>query len=229
MAQSKRRGRKKKTPPTISNTGFIGAAFADTMELLKNEYYFARKHMKIAHRVLDGLLQASSLMFQQHDVAAYMSCIYLSKQKKIGIILSTKPFTNKEGESYFINYLKERNHYIGKDKDYHEIFNTGFIGVVFADLSSIEKYTFSEEISLLKHLFNQMIIPVKELFLQNKVRVYMSGVESSEQNKLGYVLSVKPYDEKEADLYFIEYLKERGVYEGDEEEIDTIPIIKGLS
>lgn len=225
-AKGKRRGRKK-NPPIISNTGFIGAAFADTIEVSKHEYYFSRKNMRIVHRVLDGLLKASSAMFHKHKVPAYMSCVYLPKQKKIGIVLSKTPFDNYEGQAYFNNYLKEHKHYIGKDKDdYDEIFNTGFLGVVFADLSAVEKFTFVEEVSMLKHLFKQMIIPVKELFIQNRIRIYMSGVELEDQNKFGYVLSTKTYEEKEANLYFIEYLKEWGVYEGDEEE-EMIPIIKG--
>ena len=35
MAQAKRRGRKKQTP-IISNTGFIGSVFIDTLELQRN-------------------------------------------------------------------------------------------------------------------------------------------------------------------------------------------------
>lgn len=37
MAQAKRRGRKKQTP-IISNTGFIGSVFIDTLELQKKSY-----------------------------------------------------------------------------------------------------------------------------------------------------------------------------------------------
>ena len=222
----KRRGRKK-TPPIISNTGFIGAAFADTIEITKHEYYFSRKNMRIVHRVLDGLLQAASAVFHKNNLTAYMSCVYLPKQKKIGIVLSKTPFDKYEGDAYFNNYLKEHKHFVGRNKDeYEEIFNTGFLGVVFADLASVEKYTFDEEIHMLKHLFKQMIIPVKELFTQNRIKVYMSGVELEDQNKLGYVLSSKPYEEKEANLYFIEYLKEWDLYESDEEE-EYIPIVKG--
>ena len=48
-----------------------------------------------------------------------------------------------------------------------------------------------------------MIIPVKELFLRHNVPAYISTSHLEEQNKLGFVLSVKPYDERaEADLYF---------------------------
>ncbi len=54
MAQAKRRGRKKQTP-IISNTGFIGSVFIDTLELQKKSYYFARKKLQIVHHVLDGL------------------------------------------------------------------------------------------------------------------------------------------------------------------------------
>ncbi|MFP3727702.1 hypothetical protein U8V72_21185 [Priestia filamentosa] len=222
----KRRGRKKQAP-IISNTGFLGAAFADTLELSKYEYYFSRKNMRIVHRVLDGLLQAASTVFENNQLSAYMSCAYLPKQKKIGIVLSRTRFSHREGEAYFNNYLKEHNHYIGRNKDkYDEIFNTGFLGVVFADLSAVEKYTFEDEVQMIKHLFKQMIIPVKELFIQNRIKVYMSGVELEDQDKIGYVLSSKPYEEKEADLYFVEYLKEWDLYESDEEE-DYIPIITG--
>ena len=69
-----------------------------------------------------------------------MSCVYLHKQKKIGFVLSTKPFEQSDGVAYFVNYLIEKNFYGGHDEDveYQEVFNTGFIGVVFADLSSID-------------------------------------------------------------------------------------------
>ncbi|MDT2046870.1 hypothetical protein CHN50_02885 [Priestia aryabhattai] len=220
------RKRKKPLPPTLSNTGFIGATFADTNELLANEYHFSRKQMKITHHVLDALLQGVTQLFQQHNVEAALSCVYLPKYKKIGLVLSKQPFGRREGIGYFINYLKEVGHidWDEKTKDY-EIHNTSFIGVVFADLEKISKFTFEFELQLLAKFVKELIIPAKELFLQHHIRAYISGVENDEQHKLGFVLSIKPYDErKEADLYFVEYLKERGLYEADESEEELIPI-----
>jgi hypothetical protein len=221
----KRKG-KAKLAPTISNTGFIGATFADKEELMKYEYYFSRKSMQLTHRVLDGLLQGVNRVFEEHGTPAYLSCVYLPKYKKIGLVLSTKSFGRREGIGYFINYLKEIGHidWEEKTKEY-EIHNTGFIGVVFADLEKIERFTFEFEMKLISKFVKELIIPAKELFLQHHVKAYISGVECPDQNKLGFVLSVKPYDErKEADLYFIEYLKERGFYEEDEEEQELVPI-----
>ncbi|HDX9577331.1 hypothetical protein M3215_19210 [Bacillus cytotoxicus] len=220
MAQSKRRGRKKHTP-TISNTGFIGSVFIDTLELQKKSYYFSRKRLHIAHHVLDGLAQATSSLFVEHNVNAHLSCVYLHKQKKIGIVLSSKPFKEAEGIAYFKNYLIEKNFYNEnvEEENYQEIFNTGFIGVVFADLSSIDRFNFDFEMTLLSKLMKDMIIPVKELFLRNNIPAYISTVELEDQHKMGFVLSVKPYDERaEADLYFEMYLRERGLYIGDEED-----------
>ena len=66
---------------------------------------------------------------------------------------------------------------------------------------------------MLTKLMKDMIIPVKELFLRHNVPAYISTSHLEEQNKLGFVLSVKPYDERaEADLYFEAYLKERGLF-----------------
>ncbi|MED2729394.1 hypothetical protein P4217_29040, partial [Bacillus thuringiensis] len=83
MDPLKRRGRKKQAP-IISNTGFIGSVFIDTLELQKKSYYFARKKLQIVHHVLDGLSGATSALFKEHNISAYMSCVYLHKQKKIG-------------------------------------------------------------------------------------------------------------------------------------------------
>ena len=84
---------------------------------------------------------------------------------------------------------------------------------------------------MLTKLMKDMIIPVKELFLRHNVPAYISTSHLEEQNKLGFVLSVKPYDERaEADLYFEAYLKERGLFIGDEEDdIDKIVIRKQLN
>src|SRR6478609_7816728 len=196
-----RKRKRKKLPPTLSNTGFIGSTFADTDELARNEYHFPRKQMKITHHVLDALLQGATHLFQQH-------------------------FGRNEGIGYFINYLKEIGHieWDEKTKDY-EIHNTSFIGVVFADLEKIAKFTFDFELELLSKFVKDLIIPAKELFLQHNVKAYLSGVENEDQHKVGFVLSIKPYDErKEADLYFVEYLKERGLYEEDESEEELVPI-----
>ncbi|MDQ0242485.1 hypothetical protein J2S09_000021 [Bacillus fengqiuensis] len=225
MAARKRQS-KAKSPITISNTGFIGATFADQDELMKHEYYFSRKSMQITHHVLDGLLQGVNCVFEEHGVPAYLSCVYLPKYKKMGLVLSTNSFRKREGIGYFINYLKEIGHidWEEKTKEY-EIHNTGFIGVVFADLEKIERFTFEFEMKLITKFVKELVIPAKELFLQHHVKAYISGVECSDQNKLGFVLSVKPYDErKEADLYFKEYLKERGFYEEDEDEQELVPI-----
>lgn len=221
-----RKRKRKKLPPTLSNTGFIGATFADTDELARNEYHFPRKQMKITHHVLDALLQGATHLFQQHKVEAAISCVYLPKYKKIGLVLSKQPFGRNEGIGYFINYLKEIGHieWDEKTKDY-EIHNTSFIGVVFADLEKIAKFTFDFELELLSKFVKDLIIPAKELFLQHNVKAYLSGVENENQHKVGFVLSIKPYDErKEADLYFVEYLKERGLYEEDESEEELVPI-----
>lgn len=225
---SKQTQRKKKHTPTISNTGFIGSVFIDTLELQKKSYYFARKKLQIVHHVLDGLSDATSSLFSEHNIAAHMSCVYLHKQKKIGFVLSTKPFEQADGVAYFKNYLIEKNFYHDHDVEYQEVFNTGFIGVVFADLSSIDRFNFDFEMSMLSKLMKDMIIPVKELFLRHNIPAYISTSHLEEQNKLGFVLSVKPYDERaEADLYFEMYLKERGLFIGDEEEdIDKIVIRK---
>lgn len=225
MAARKRQS-KAKSPIMISNTGFIGAAFADQDELMKHEYYFSRKSMQITHHVLDGLLQGVNCVFEEHGVPACLSCVYLPKYKKMGLVLSTRSFRKREGVGYFINYLKEIGHidWEEKTKEY-EIHNTGFIGVVFADLEKIEQFTFEFEMKLIAKFVKELVIPAKELFLQHHVKAYISGVECPDQNKLGFVLSVKPYDErKEADLYFKEYLKERGFYEEDEDEQELVPI-----
>lgn len=68
----------------------------------------------------------------------------------------------------------------------------------------------------------------RRIFLRRKIPAYISNVALEDQHKIGFVLSVKPYDEKtEADLYFEAYLKERGLYIGDEEaETDKIVIRK---
>ncbi len=141
MAPLKRRGRKKQTP-IISNTGFIGSVFIDTLELQKKSYYFARKKLQIVHHVLDGLSGATSSLFKEHNISAYMSCVYLHKQKKIGFVLSTKPFEQSDGVAYFVNYLIEKNFYGDHDEDveYQEVFNTGFIGVVFADFMQYRSF-----------------------------------------------------------------------------------------
>ncbi|ABS22152.1 hypothetical protein ACRS6Y_08640 [Bacillus cytotoxicus] len=229
MAQKKRRGRKKHTP-TISNTGFIGSVFIDTLELQKKSYYFSRKKLQIVHHVLDGLAEATSSLFHEHEVAAYISCVYLHKQKKIGFVLSTKLFEQTDGIAYFKNYLIEKNFYGKTDQEveYQEVFNTGFIGVVFADLSSIDRFNFEFEMNMLFKLMKDMIIPVKELFLRHNIPAYISTSHLETQNKVGFVLSIKPYDERaEADLYFETYLKERGLFIGDEEdEMDKIVIRK---
>ncbi|WP_028400552.1 hypothetical protein [Ectobacillus panaciterrae] len=229
MKQNKRRARKKHTP-TISNTGFIGSVFLDTLELHRKQYYFSRRRLHIIQHVLDGLAQATSSLFEEHNVSVHLSCVYLHEQQKIGFVLSSKPFQKAEGIAYFTNYLIEKKFYKDETAEYLEIFNTGFIGVVFADLSHINRFTFDFEMSLLSKLIKDMIVPVKELFLRNKIPAYISGVELEEQNKLGFVLSIKPYDEKaEAALYFEAYLKERGFYIGEEDdEIDQIVIRKKI-
>lgn len=229
MIQKKRRGRKKQTP-TISNTGFIGSVFMDTLDLQKQSYYFARKKLQITHHILDGLAKATSSLFADHGVTAYLSCVYLHKQQKIGFVLSKKPFEEAEGIAYFKNYLIEKNFYNDNtvNEQLEEVFNTGFIGVVFADLSSIDRFTFDIEMNILEKLMKDMIIPVKELFLRHNIPAYISAVQLEEQQKIGFVLSIKPYDERaEADLYFEMYLKEHGLYIGDDEDdIDKIVIRK---
>lgn len=99
-----------------------------------------------------------------------MSCVYLHKQKKIGFVLSTKPFEQSDGVSYFINYLIEKNFYGNEEVEYQEVFNTGFIGVVFADLCSIDRFNFEFEMGMLTKLMKDMIIPVKELFYATMYR-----------------------------------------------------------
>jgi len=223
---AKKRTSKKASTPILSNTGFIGATFADTEELTKHEYYFPRKNLQITHYVLDGLLQGVNHVFKNNHVPAYLSCVYLHKYKKLGLVLSTSPFEKTEGTGYFINYLKEIGHISWEEKTReYEIHNTSFIGVVFADLSKIERFTFEFEMELISKFIKELIIPAKELFLQHNVKAYISGVENTDQHKVGFVLSVKPYDErKEAELYFIEYLRERGFYEEDEDEDELVPI-----
>ncbi|MCP8970798.1 hypothetical protein [Ectobacillus ponti] len=225
MAVQKRRG-KAKQAPTISNTGFIGSVFVDTSELRRKQYYFSRKKLHVAHHVLDGLAQAASHLFVSHGVLAYLSCVYMEDQQKIGFVLSSKPFQPQEGRAYFKNYLLERNFYAGAaEVDFEEVFNTGFLGVVFADLSGMLRYTFDIEMNILVKLMKDMMIPVKELFLRNRITAYLSSVELEDQEKLGFVLSVKPYDEKaEAELYFQEYLRERGFYLEEEDELEQIVI-----
>ncbi|WP_342772874.1 hypothetical protein [Ectobacillus funiculus] len=231
IVKKNRKGRKLPSP-SISNTGFIGSVFVNTNDLQKRQYYFSRKYMQVAHHVLDGLAKAISALFSEHQHPVYLSCIYLPKQKKIGFVLSVKPFDEAEGIAYFTNYLIEKNFYIGMEDEAQlpEIFNTGFIGVVFADLLEIERFTFEFEMNVLVKLMKDMIIPAKELFLRHQIPAYISAVHLEDQHKLGFVLSVKPYDEKtEADLYFIEYLKERGLYIGEEEkEEDKIVIRKKI-
>ncbi|MCK1999786.1 hypothetical protein MZM54_00130 [[Brevibacterium] frigoritolerans] len=227
MPRKKRKGSIRK--PTISNTGFIGSVFIDTEELYeKSRYYFSRKHLQITHHTLNSMLKVISNLFNEQNVPAHLSCVYLKDQKKLGVVLSKNEFSDKEGVAYFINYLKEMRHYIEKDKkdkvDY-EIFNTGFIGAVFADIGKFKKFTFDIEMNIIESLIRGIMIPVKELFLENKINCYISGVEMKKENKLGFVLSVKPFDEKrESILYFEEYLIEQGYMEGREEELGPLPI-----
>ncbi|AIK39784.1 hypothetical protein DJ92_4414 [Bacillus pseudomycoides] len=66
-----------------------------------------------------------------------------------------------------------------------------------------------------------------ELFSKELQR-YMSPDALEQLARERGVISVKPYDERaEADLYFEMYLKERGLFIGDEEhEIDKVVIRK---
>ncbi|GAA3325884.1 hypothetical protein GCM10020331_059560 [Ectobacillus funiculus] len=82
------------------------------------------------------------------------------------MFLSVKPFDEAEGIAYFTNYLIEKNFYIGMEDEAQlpEIFNTGFIGVVFADLLEIERFTFEFEMNVLVKLMKDMIIPAKRTF-----------------------------------------------------------------
>lgn len=211
--------RKSKTP-IISNTGFIGASFIDLEELQENQYYFTRKHPLIIHEVLNGLLQAACALFQKQSIPAYITCEYLRDEKKIGLILSKKPFEKKEGILYFIEYLREIGH-LNNDKTIRaEISNTGFIGVIFVDLSYITRFTFDAEMKLLSAFAIHFMEPLKEIYQQNKIHLYMSGVELQKEDKLGFVLSKNPYDEqKEANLYFKEYLRERGLLKNYKENV----------
>ena len=54
--------------------------------------------------------------------------------------------------------------YGNEEVEYQEVYNTGFIGVVFADLCSIDRFNFEFEMGMLTKLMKDMIIPVKELF-----------------------------------------------------------------
>lgn len=198
--------------PTISNTGFIGASFIDTEELQKHTYYFTRKHPLIIHHVINGLLKAACSLFQKHNIPAYITCEYLRSEKKIGLILSKKPFSKEEGVNYFIEYLREIGHLKNDNPIKGEISNTGFIGVIFVDLSYAKRFSFDMELKMLPAFIINFMEPLKEIYHQNKIHLYASGVELEKENKLGFVLSKKPYDERaEANLYFKEYLRERGL------------------
>ncbi len=61
-----------------------------------------------------------SALFKEHNITAYMSCVYLHNQKKIGFVLSTKPFEQSDGVSYFINYSIEKNFYGNEDVEYQK-------------------------------------------------------------------------------------------------------------
>ncbi|WP_420486180.1 hypothetical protein [Gottfriedia acidiceleris] len=206
--------------PIISNTGFIGASFIDMEELQENQYYFTRKHPLIIHEVLNGLLQAACALFQKQNIPAYIACEYLREEKKIGLILSKKPFEKEEGIRYFIEYLREIGHLNNEKTIRAEISNTGFIGVIFVDLSYITRFTFETEMKLLSAFAINFMEPLKEIYHQNKIHLYMSGVELQKEDKLGFVLSKNPYDErKEANLYFKEYLRERGMLKNYKENV----------
>lgn len=212
MSIRKSAGQPRKRSPIISNTGFLGATFVDTIEIEENAYHFPRASLQIVHHVLNGLLQASTSIFNEHGISAHLACVYLKRQKKLGLVLSKQKFTEKEGEAYFHNYLLERNLYDGIG-GFRDVYNTGFLGAVFIDLSNIERFTYEFEMKLLLNLIKSFLIPAKELFISHNIKAYISGVEISSQDKIGFVLSKKPYDEKkEADLYFAEYLKERGLF-----------------
>jgi hypothetical protein len=67
-----------------------------------------------------------------------------------------------------------------------------------------------------------------ELFSKELQRYMSPHALEQLTRERGFVLSIKPYDERaEADLYFEMYLKERGLFIGDEEpEIDKVMILK---
>lgn len=204
----------------ISNTGFIGASFVDTEELETHRYHFSKKHPSIIHHVLNGLLQAACSLFQNHNIPAYISCEYLPKENKIGLILSKNPFDKKEGVLYFIDYLYEIGHLKHQKPLKGEISNTGFIGVIFVDLSYTKRFNFEMELKMIPAFVINFMEPLKEIFHQNKIHLYISGIELEKENKIGFVLSKKPYDERnEANLYFKEYLRERGLLKDAKENV----------
>ena len=107
MAQAKRRGRKSK------HLSFQIQALSALSLLIHWSYkrnpIISLVKLQIVHHVLDGLSGATSSLFKEHNISAYMSCVYLHKQKKIGFVLSTKPFEQSDGVAYFVNYLIEKN------------------------------------------------------------------------------------------------------------------------
>ncbi len=71
-------------------------------------------------------------LFQQHKVEAAISCVYLPKYKKIGLVLSKQPFGRNEGIGYFINYLKEIGHIEWDEKTKDTKYEWGIIRVLSA-------------------------------------------------------------------------------------------------
>lgn len=218
---------KKRTKPTISNTGFLGAVYVDKVTLSNTtKYFFARKKLKITHHVMEGLMQVISNIFVENHIQAHISCVYLAEEEKLGFVLSKSPFIRQvEDKSYFINYLREMGHlrFDHNKEQEHEIFSTGFIGCVFADLRAFgNKFTYNIEINIIENLVRGIMIPIKELFIEHGSPCYISGVEIEEGAQLGFVLSKKAFDEREAPLYFENYLTEIGVLK--EEEPDEMQI-----
>ncbi len=116
MAPLKRRGRKSKHL-LFQIQALSALSLLIHWSYKRNPIISPRKKLQIVHHVLDGLSGATSALFKEHNISAYMSCVYLHKQKKIGFVLSTKPFEQSDGVAYFVNYLIEKNFYGGHDED----------------------------------------------------------------------------------------------------------------
>lgn len=203
----KRKGKAKVFEPVISNTGFIGVSFVDTNDLTKESYPKKSKHLRISPQVMEQLMKWMASMFTAQNNPVFASCVYYKPLQIIGFVLSSTPYSEKEGKAYFLDYLRDYGYPIEYTDEM--ISNTGFRGAVFVDLSTNTPFTFEFEIGILTKLMPQMFEPIRNSL--GKLGNYASVIYAPEQNKIGFVLSLKPFEKDEGVYYFLDWLEEKGL------------------
>ena len=83
MAQTKRRGRKSKH--LLFQIQALSALSLLIHWSYKRNPIISLVKLQIVHHVLDGLSGATSSLFKEHNISAYMSCVYLHKQRKLAL------------------------------------------------------------------------------------------------------------------------------------------------